>query len=197
MIHEVGEVVILIHNTKYTVKNRGIIFCDPRTSGLFDATVFEVVSDREKWGYVLHTYGTLQTDPDALTQTLREQMEGYGVTLTMAPSPIAEKRIIKTPEEIEKLTKSQSINKAVYVAIQPFLIPGVTERDIARRIQILQLELGATGPSFTPIVAFGENTAVPHHSPTHRVLQSGDVVLIDMGVIYEGYCSDMTRCCFV
>lgn len=72
----------------------------------------------------------------------------------MAPSPIAARRMIKTPEEILKLQESQKINKAVYAAIQPYLQIGVTEIDIARRIQILQLELGASGPSFPPIVAF-------------------------------------------
>jgi Xaa-Pro aminopeptidase len=114
----------------------------------------------------------------------------------MQPSPIAQMRMIKTPEEIEKLRESQRINRTVYEAIQPFLQIGVTEEAIARRIQILQLELGASGPSFPPIVAFGENTAVPHHSPTLRKLQKDDVILIDMGVIYQGYCSDMTRCFF-
>lgn len=56
----------------------------------------------------------------------------------------------------------------------------MTEGEIARKIQIMQLELGASGPSFPPIVAFAENTAVPHHNPTDRTLHDGDAVLIDM-----------------
>lgn len=56
----------------------------------------------------------------------------------------------------------------------------MTEEALARKIQILQLELGATGPSFPPIVAFGENSAVPHHSPTERKLHAKDIVLLDM-----------------
>ncbi len=59
----------------------------------------------------------------------------------MAPSPVAKQRMIKTPEEIEKLRESQKINKAVFEAIHPYLQIGVTEEAIARRIQILQLEL--------------------------------------------------------
>lgn len=114
----------------------------------------------------------------------------------MAPSPITEQRTIKTPEEIRKLRASQDINRAVFEAIQPSFQVGVTEESIARKIQILQLELGASGPSFPPIVAFGEHSAIPHHSPTQRALQEGDVILIDMGVMYQGYCSDMTRCFF-
>jgi len=61
----------------------------------------------------------------------------------------------------------------------------VTEAEIARKIQILQLELGASGPSFPPIVAFGEHSAIPHHEVTDRKLQSGDPVLLDMGLVYR------------
>ncbi len=62
--------------------------------------------------------------------------------------------MIKKSEEIEKLRASQKINRAVFDAIQPYFQMGVSEREIARRIQILQLELGGEGPSFPPIVAF-------------------------------------------
>ena len=86
------------------------------------------------------------------------------------------------------------MNKRVYELIVPCLIPGVTEEEIARQIQIFQLQLGASGPSFPPIVAFAENTAIPHHSSTERKLQPEDPILIDMGLIWKGYCSDMTRC---
>lgn len=72
----------------------------------------------------------------------------------MEPSPVAKQRMIKTPQEMENLRASQKINRAVFDAIQSFLQIGVTEEEIARRIQILQLELGASGPSFPPIVAF-------------------------------------------
>lgn len=202
MVHEAWEVVIVIMNNEQWTNNEGIttmnneriVFCDPRTSGLFDGTQFDIIGDRKDWETVLKKYPTLQTDPDFLTQTLREEIEKYGVCLEMVPSPITAQRRIKSPEEIEKLRESQRINKAVFKAIQPYLEIGVTEEGVARRIQILQLELWASGPSFPPIVAFWENTAIPHHSPTQRKLQKKDIILIDMGVIYQGYCSDMTRC---
>jgi len=103
---------------------------------------------------VLGKYKQIHTDPDYLTQSLRDQLEKYGVELLMSPSPITRKRMIKTPKEIQKLRQSQAINRSVFEAIQPYLQKGVTEAAIARRIQILQLELGASGPSFPPIVAF-------------------------------------------
>ena len=100
--------------------------------------------------------------------------------LTMEKSPITKERILKKPHEIDILRTSQAMNKKVCDMILPFLIPGVTEESIARKIQILQLELGASGPSFPPIVAFGEHTAIPHHSPTEKKLRPDDIILLDM-----------------
>lgn len=190
--HDPGEILII-----YSVsdsQHRNLIFCDARTSGCFDAEKYEIIADRKMWGEKMKTYAELSTDPDFLTQTLREKIEWYGVKLLMKKSPITESRILKTSAERELLQISQKMNRQVYDMIVPFLIPWVTEESIARKIQILQLELWASGSSFPPIVAFGENTAIPHHSPTQRVLQSDDVVLLDMGLMWQWYCSDMTRC---
>ncbi len=162
--HDPGEILII-----YSVsdsQHRYLIFCDARTSGCFDAEKYEIIADRKMWGEKMKTYAELSTDPDFLTQTLREKIEWYGVKLLMKKSPITESRILKTSAERELLQISQKMNRQVYDMIVPFLIPWVTEESIARKIQILQLELWASGSSFPPIVAFGENTAIPHHSPT-------------------------------
>ena len=57
----------------------------------------------------------------------------------------------------------------------------------------IYLDLGADGYSFEPLVAFGANAADPHHSPDDTVVKPGDCVLLDVGCIKDGYCSDMTR----
>ncbi len=77
MIHEVGEVLVLTQEKKEKSKDKkeGIIFCDPRTSGLFDVNRFEIIENREKWRNVLGKYETLTTDPLCLTQELREKLE--------------------------------------------------------------------------------------------------------------------------
>ncbi len=75
-IYEVGEILILLKKKEERINNKeGIIFCDPRTSGLFDATQFEIIENREAWGSMLQAHETLTTDPDVLTQTLREFIE--------------------------------------------------------------------------------------------------------------------------
>ena len=71
--------------------------------------------------------------------------------------------------------------------------PGVTEKEIAARLQYLMLAGGAENMSFDPIVASGPNGSMPHAVPTDRRIQDGDFVTMDFGCIYHGYCSDMTR----
>ncbi|MBP7773678.1 M24 family metallopeptidase [Candidatus Gracilibacteria bacterium] len=186
--HDPGEILII-----YDENNQSTILCDLRTSALFGRENYQICDQRSEWGDIFARYAILDTDPDFLTQTLRKKIEAYGVRLSSVKSPITRKRVIKTQTEIELLQTSQKLNKNVYERILPFLIPGVTENEIARKIQILQLELGASGSSFPPIVAFGENSAVPHHSPTERKLRPEDIILLDMGLVYQGYCSDMTR----
>ncbi len=133
---------------------KSVIFCDPRTSGLFDVKKYTIVDRPEKWGEVLSQQKVLEIDPQYLTVSLKEKIEKYGPKITLQRSPIAQQRMIKTPEEIEKLRLSQSKNKSVYEHILPFLVCGVSEKEIARKILILELEQGASGPSFPPIVAF-------------------------------------------
>jgi Xaa-Pro aminopeptidase len=71
--------------------------------------------------------------------------------------------------------------------------PGRTEREVGRDLDALMLDAGADAPSFETIVAAGPDSAIPHHRPTGRVLERGDLVKLDFGAAYRGYHSDMTR----
>ena len=71
--------------------------------------------------------------------------------------------------------------------------PGVTEKEIAARLQYLMLHYGAEDKSFDPIVVSGPNGSLPHGVPSEKVIQAGEFVTMDFGCIYHGYCSDMTR----
>ncbi len=102
-------------------------------------------------------------------------------------------RVIKTKDEIQALKKSVLLNERVFQLVYNTIEPGMTEIEIGLALELTMRELGAEGPSFDTIVAFGTNAAKPHAVPTDRVLKSGDIVLIDMGLILQGYCSDMTR----
>ena len=71
--------------------------------------------------------------------------------------------------------------------------PGVTEKEIAARLQYLMLHYGASDMSFDPIVVSGPNGSLPHGVPSEKAIQSGEFVTMDFGCVYHGYCSDMTR----
>jgi len=104
-------------------------------------------------------------------------------------------RMIKSKAEIKLLEKSQSINEKVFNEIKKIVDKrgSHTELELAWKIKELGNKFGAEDVSFDPIVAFGKNSAIPHHAPGHTKLKKNDIVLIDMGMKYQGYCSDMTR----
>jgi Xaa-Pro aminopeptidase len=102
-------------------------------------------------------------------------------------------RVIKSEEEIQQLKKSVLLNEQVFRAVHKTIAPGMTEIEIALALEQTMRKMGAECPSFETIVAFGSNAAKPHAVPTNRVLQDGEIVLIDMGLVLGGYCSDMTR----
>ena len=105
-------------------------------------------------------------------------------------------RMVKSEEELKYLIKSQRINEQVFKAVTKNLRVGKTEQQVAWEIEKTGRELGADGISFEPIVGFGSNSGSPHHMNTTKKLKKGDMVLIDMGMSYKGYASDMTRTCF-
>ena len=70
---------------------------------------------------------------------------------------------------------------------------GVTERELAARLSWLMRDEGADGDSFDAIVAGGPHSAIPHHSPTDRPLETGDLLKFDFGALYAGYHADETR----
>lgn len=103
-------------------------------------------------------------------------------------------RARKTPEEIVLMKKASEINDLVMEKVAAFVREGMTEKEVADYINSQYTAAGASGTSFDTIVCFGANAADQHHCPSaSRKLQAGECILIDMGCVYQGYCSDMTR----
>lgn len=106
-------------------------------------------------------------------------------------------RMIKDIEEIKIIKKSLQIALDTFEYVKPQIVAGVTELDIANEIEYRMKKLGASGPSFDTIVASGKRSALPHGVASNKVIENGDAVVIDMGAVYNGYCSDITRTVFV
>lgn len=108
---------------------------------------------------------------------------------------IEQLREIKTKEEIEKIKKACAIGDKAYAYIIKEVKTGVTEESLEAKLEVF-IKQNSAGISFRPIVAFGKNSAVPHHQNSKTKLKKGMIVLLDFGVNYKGYCSDMTRTVF-
>jgi Xaa-Pro aminopeptidase len=113
--------------------------------------------------------------------------------LLSAPALVSNMRAIKDSDEVDALQHAVDLGDEAFVHVSERLEPGWTERQVAWEIEKYARENGAEFLSFPTIVAAGPHGAMPHAQPTDYVIQAGDPVVIDMGVIVGGYCSDLTR----
>ncbi|HSX10876.1 MAG TPA: Xaa-Pro peptidase family protein [Chlamydiales bacterium] len=112
------------------------------------------------------------------------------------PHPVRNLRAIKDVREIALLKKAANLTWLGYQKIVEGLKVGVTEESLALEFEIFCRKNGASGLSFPPIVAFGENSAYPHYRAGKTRLRENQIVLVDVGAIVDHYCGDMTRVFF-
>ena len=106
---------------------------------------------------------------------------------------ISDIRVIKTDREIELLTQAQRIAEKAYTEVLNYIKPGVEERKIALELEYLMKQYGAERIAFDFITVSGKKTSMPHGSPDRNIIREGDFFTSDIGAVYEGYHSDMTR----
>lgn len=121
-----------------------------------------------------------------------EAAAGDDVQLLPAGDLVETLRAVKEAAELERIATAAELADEVYRWALERGLAGRTERDVARACEARLRELGAE-PSFPPIVAAGENGALPHAEPGEREIGSGELVVFDMGALLDGYCSDCTR----
>jgi len=128
-----------------------------------------------------------------IRKAIDEMPEPDRPRLLAAPTIVTDLRAIKEPGEIETLQRAVDCGDAALGHVTALMEPGWTEKQVAWEIEKYAREHGAEFMSFPTIVAAGPRGAMPHAQPTDAVIQKGDPVVIDMGVIVDGYCSDLTR----
>ncbi|MBU1727044.1 MAG: Xaa-Pro peptidase family protein [Candidatus Omnitrophica bacterium] len=116
--------------------------------------------------------------------------------LEPASGLIEELRLTKDKEELLKIKRAVKINVAALKFIRKHIRPGKTELAIAAELERFIRYQGALKTAFDIIVASGPNSCYPHHFPTQRKIKNNEPVLIDIGVEFEGYKSDLTRVYF-
>ena len=102
-------------------------------------------------------------------------------------------RMVKDAGELTAIRRAAAVADAGFDFLCGILAPGMTEREAAWQIEVYLRTHGAEALAFETIVASGPNGAMAHHQPGSRVIQRGEPIVIDFGVVVDGYCSDMTR----
>jgi Xaa-Pro aminopeptidase len=106
---------------------------------------------------------------------------------------VEELRMVKDDTEIALLIRACTITSSAFDEVAPQIVAGMTERELAVLIERAMIEAGAEAPGFDTIVASGPNGAIPHHTPSGRAFELGDMITVDCGARYGGYHADMTR----
>jgi len=185
-------------------RERNYYFTDSRYTvaaqrGVTDAEITITGSGRgyiELTNQVLEREGirTLGFDQEYMTVSAYERYrDKLSCTLKGASQLLTELRTVKDEEEVRRLIAAQRIAEKALTEILDYIRPGLTENQVAARLQYLMLSCGAEKMSFDPIVVSGINTTMPHGVPSDKVIEDGDFITMDFGCVKEGYCSDMTR----
>jgi Xaa-Pro aminopeptidase len=136
---------------------------------------------------------TLWFDEASLTFDRVRQLRKQGFRLQGVQDPVADLRTRKDPGEIRKIRTAIRRAEESFLALRSSLKAGMTEREVALRLEWFMRQKGARKAAFDIIVASGGNGAMPHASASSRRLRAGDLVTIDFGAEADGYFCDITR----
>jgi len=128
---------------------------------------------------------------------IRPIIKGLSIEMTPVSGLIEDIRMIKEPEEIERIIKAAKITDRALDYAQELIKPGISEKEVAWNIEKFMRDNGSQTLLFEMIVASGPNSALPHARASGKTLQTGDAVVIDLGAKYEFYGADLTRTFYV
>lgn len=114
-------------------------------------------------------------------------------TLVPLSGLVEELRMFKDAEELAIMKEAAELADRTFQHMLDVLKPGISEWEAALELETFMRKNGATGPSFDTIMASGERSALPHGRASERIMQANELVTMDFGALYNGYCSDITR----
>ncbi|WNB93576.1 Xaa-Pro peptidase family protein [Bacillus sp. NEB1478] len=126
-------------------------------------------------------------------RTYEDQLSSSDTELVPVSGLVEKLRLIKDDSEIKIIKDAASIADAAFSHIIEFIKPGQTEREVSNELEFFMRKNGAASSSFNIIVASGYRSALPHGVASSKVIEKGELVTLDFGAYYEGYCSDITR----
>ena len=126
-----------------------------------------------------------------------EKLKAYNFNIVLVGNEINKARMIKTPSEIKIIKEAISLTDEIFSSVVSHIKAGVTENEINALLHYYSLKAGASKLSFDPVVTSGTRTALPHGRPTDKAVNFGEPIMIDFGIEYKNYQSDMTRMVFL
>lgn len=142
----------------------------------------------------------LAYSPSQLTVAQMDALQtaiGKRIRWVKAPNAVEQLRAIKDEAELAAMRDAAALISHVFKQIVPKIRVGLSELDLSAEIEFAMKREGASGPSFETIVASGPRSAWAHARPTSKPLAKNELVVLDLGAILRGYCSDMTRTVFL
>ena len=184
---------LLITDPRYTLRAReespAFTLAVAQGSGGYSEALKKVVSERSG----IKTLGFEANHVTVgLLERLRKELPAE-LSWTPTENVVENLRIVKDAGETAAIEAAIAIAQETIEAVKSRLRAGRSENEIALDIEFTMRRLGAQRPAFDTIVASGPNGARPHHTPSGRILEPGDLVTIDWGAELDGYCSDITR----
>ncbi len=178
--------------TDFRYKTEAMDFCRKHPEWIFEQIqlCFTEVAGKylkrgERVGY--------QADRMSVDEFNKLKKSAPGVRFVNCSRAINESLLIRLCNEISLIEKAARCGDAAFDRLLSDIRPGISERELANRLENYCRDFGSEKPSFDTIVLFGSRTALPHGKPGRRKLKAGDFVLIDFGCTIGGFCSDMTR----
>lgn len=144
-----------------------------------------------------HKCKSLGVEMDQISIAEYGKMKKLNVQIILFDEEISAIRIQKDADEIKLLKEACDITDEIYKKVINKLHVGISEYEISALLQYYAISSGAQQMSFDTIVATGERTAMPHGRPTARTVKAHEPILMDFGIQYKNYQSDMTRVCFI
>lgn len=189
-----GIAIVSMHDTRFITDFRYIVQANEQ------ATEFKVVEHKNGVVEEINTQlkelqvSRVGFEKDDMTYSTYEVYNNSLDTELVPVSGLVEQlRLIKTNEEVSIIKAAAKIADDAFEHIQGYVKPGVKEIDISNELEFFMRSQGATSSSFDTIVASGYRSALPHGVASDKKIESGELVTMDYGALYQGYCSDTTR----
>jgi Xaa-Pro aminopeptidase len=188
-----GDEVVFLADSRYTIQAR---------RQAQDARLFEAYGDLpDRWSELVGSVGARRVGVEAgfVSHAAWERLAAAapGVELVPIEGWLEADRAVKEPAELERVAAACAVADRALAALLPEIRAGVTEADLALRLEWLMRTGGAEALAFDVACLSGPEAALPHGAPGDRPLLDGSVLLFDFGAQVEGYRSDMTRTLFV